>query len=192
MGMMNRVFPEPEDRHADYDDGPYDLPGPVENGVTHQAWHHRVSFGHRHLRPTEWDLKHRIDRPDRIRTAFVTQRNGAGTRHFSLKGNGLSAIRHFIDTDPNLAFFLLLDLIYAHEESFLEGRADGVHYVGRAAAEGRLKVRKVRGRELAKVAIMHPHIPKYAEWDATYSNEPPKLPANSVVRVGCIQIGATA
>lgn len=187
--LMNRVFPEADDRHADYDEGPYELPGFVENGVTHEAWHHRVSFGHKHYRLTEWDLKHRIDRPDRIGTAFVTQRNGAGTRHYSLKGSSLSAIRHFVDADPHLAFFLLLDLLYAHKESFLEGRANGIHYVGRAAAEGRLKVRKVRGRELAKVSVMHPHIAKYAEWDATYGTTPPAPPKDGVIRVGCIAIG---
>ena len=119
--LMNRVFPEAKDRHADYDDGPYELPGFVENGVTHEAWYHRVSFGHKALRPTEWDERYRTDRSDRIRSAFVTQRNGAGTRHFALKGDSLGAIRHFIETDPHLSFFLLLDLLYAHKESYLEG-----------------------------------------------------------------------
>lgn len=188
--LMNTVHRSVTDEHAEYLDGPYELPGPIENGVTHQAWHQRISFQHRHYVPTRHDIEHRIDRPDRCRSAFVTQRNGAGTRHYALKGNSLSAIRHFIEPDPNLAFFLILDLLRAHEESFLEGRADGVHYVARAAAQGRLKVRKVRGRNAAKVSVMHPHIERYAEWDATYGTVPPPSdPAG--IAVGRILINQT-
>ena len=191
MGSLMNTIHASTAEYADHCPiGPFELPGFVENGVTHEAFSFLLRF-------REPEKPHRPlnegDNPVlRYRHAHLTERNGAGTFHYHLKGEIVDAIYSLANEDQRLCFHVVRGLRYAHTESHNEGRADGIHYVGRAAAEGRLRVRKVRGQDLARVAVMHPHIPKYVEWDATYSNEPADPPADGTVSVGCIRIGATA
>ena len=188
--LMNTVYASTAEYADHFPIGPFELPGFVENGVTHKAF----SFVVRFRGPAE--PHRRLDDGDnpvpRYRHAHLTEKNGTGTFHYHLKGEIVDAIYQLANEDERLCFHVVRGLRYAHTESHKEGRADGIHYVGRAAAEGRLRVRKVRGRALAKVSVMHPHIAKYAEWDATYGTEPPEPPADGVVRVGCIRIGSAA
>ena len=187
--LMNTVYASTAEYADHFPIGPFELPGFVENGVTHKAFSFVVRF--RGPEKPHRPLNEGDNPVPRFRHAHLTEKNGAGTFHYHLKGEIVDAIYQLANEDPRLCFHVVRGLRYAHTESRNEGRADGIHYVGRAAAEGRLKVRKVRGQNLAKVAVMHPHIPRYAEWDATYSNEPPEPPADGVVRVGCIRIGGT-
>ena len=188
--LMNTVYASTAEYADHFSIGPFELPGFVENGVTHKAFSFVLRFRgpekpHRPLNESDNPVP-------RYRHAHLTEKNGAGTFHYHLKGEIVDAIYWLANEDERLCFHVVRGLRYTHTESHNEGRADGIHYVGRAAAEGRLKVRKVRGQDLAKVAVMHPDIPKYAEWDATYSNEPPDPPADGVVRVGGIRIGSAA
>ena len=188
--LMNTVYASTAEYADHFPIGPFELPGFVENGVTHKAFSFVLRFRgpekpHRPLNESDNPVP-------RYRHAHLTEKNGAGTFHYHLNGDIVDAIWRLANDDPHLCFHVVRGLRYAHTESHNEGRADGIHYVGRAAAEGRLKVRKVRGQDLAKVAVMHPDIPRYAEWDATYSNEPPDPPADGVVRVGGIRIGSAA
>ena len=191
MGSLMNTVHASTAEYADYFPvGPFELPGFVENGVTHKAFSFVLRFRgpekpHRPLNETDNPVP-------RYRHAHLTEKNGAGTFHYHLNGDIVDAIWRLANDDPHLCFHVVRGLRYAHTESHNEGRADGIHYVGRAAAEGRLRVRKVRGQTLAKVSIMHPHIPRYAEWDSTYSNEPPEPPTDGVIRIGGIRIGGTA
>ena len=185
--LMNTVYASSAEYADHFPVGPFELPGFVENGVTHKAFSFVLRFRgpekpHRPLNETDNCVS-------RFRHAHVTERNGAGTFHYHLNGEIVDAIHRLANDDPRLCFHVVRGLRYAHTESHNEGRAEGIHYLGRAAAQGRLKVRKVRGREAAKVSVMHPHIPSYAEWDATYGTAPPEPSADGSVRVGCIQIG---
>ena len=188
--LMNTVYASTDEYADHFPIGPFELPGFVENGVTHKAFSFVLRFRgpekpHRPLNESDNPVP-------RYRHAHLTEKNGAGTFHYHLNGDIVDAIWRLANDDPHLCFHVVRGLRYAHTESHNEGRADGIHYVGRAAAEGRLRVRKVRGQTLAKVSIMHPHIPRYAEWDSTYSNEPPEPPTDGVIRIGGIRIGGTA
>ena len=183
--LMNTVHRSTAEEAADYPIGPFELPGFVENGVTHEAFSFVVRFQEPRLhRPLNAD-----DNPmPRYRHAHLTEKNGAGTHHYRLKGSIVDAIYALANEDQRLCFHVVQGLRYAHTESRNEGKADGIHYVGRAAAQGRLKVRKVRGREAAKVSIMHPHIPRYADWDATYGTALPEPPEDGTIQLGRLNV----
>lgn len=183
--LMNTVHQSSAVEADDYPIGPFELPGFVENGTTYESFSFVVRFkAPKPHRPLTTD-----DNPvPRYRQAHLTETNGAGTFHYRLKGAIVDAIYALANEDRRLCFHVVQCLRYAHTESFNEGRADGIHFVGRAAAQGRLKVRKVRGREAAKVWVTHLHTPRYAEWDATYETTPPEACEDGVIELGWLHV----
>ena len=182
--LMNTVHRSTAEEANDYPIGPFDLPGFVENGVTHEAFSFVVRFQEpRPHRPLNAD-----DSPvPRYRYAHLTEKNGSGTHHYRLKGSIVDAIYALANEDKRLCFHVVQGLRYAHTETRTESYREGIRYVMRAAGDGRLKTRKVRGQEQTKVSIMHEQIKGYAECEVTFAHKRvPVAPSNGGVT---LQIG---
>lgn len=182
--LMNSVHRSDAAEAEQYEIGPFAIPGFVENGVTHEAFSFVLRFQEpRPHRPLNAD-----DNPiRRYRHAHLTERNGAGTSHYRLKGGIVEAIYNLANEDPRSCFHVVQGLKYAHTESRNEGYRDGVAEIMRAAGTGCLKTRKVRGRAATKVMVMHPQIAGYAEREATFANAPPNEPTNELSANGTVK-----
>lgn len=182
--LMNSVHRSTADEAKDYETGPFAIPGFVENGVTHEAFSFVLRFQEpRPHRPLNAD-----DNPiRRYRHAHLTETNGAGTFHYRLKGGIVDAIYALANEDPRSCFHVVQGLKYARTESRNEGYRDGVADIMRAAGTGRLKTRKVRGRAMTKVMVMHPQIAGYAEREATFATDLPSEPSDEPSASGTIK-----